>query len=889
MFYKYISAFVEKDTKLQTHLSFPRLCGNKMVGGMYRIPDDKYNQFYKKYYESLINGEDLHIIEKVNANTIFSYFLDIEVSKNEINFEIEKEHIELILKKFKKCIKEIASNFEIELCDYIISRRNNKYHINFPNLIVNSNIAMFLTKNLISKMEDINVKKIIDSSVYRTGLRLFGSKKDIKSINKEKLSFDDSDADYQAVYEMYDLENDIIVPLNNFKDFMKLVIRKPNGTKCFSLKDEFSKETSVMQQKESKQTVVKTQCDTQITNEIKELLNNLKDTVAKEYFEKLQIKELIILNFMSTQNKNGIYCYYMTIDNSICPFFNRKHKRQSSPIYIELSVSGVFIKCHDQDCIRKVYPDEGIELPEDLETKYPNLYKSMTIKYWKSEVVLTQHIKKLLEDSLTGSHYKIAKVAYNIYKDRFRIDDIKNADWYEFDGIRWNKTHIMNILISEELPKYYKAIKISDTESLENENLENFIQNKDKLEANLRNSLVDNIINKLENRQFKMNIITEMFYFFKTLEPKFMSKLDANPELLGFKNGIYDLNNCSFRKGDQKDYITMTTGYDYTKYDTESEEVKDIYTFLSQIIPNKQVLEYVLKVLGRSLLGYNDERFYIFTGFMGQNGKSTLINFLEHCLGDYLTSCDVSLLTNKKALSSAASPDVIRLNGKRIVTYNEPESNEPLKSSIIKIFSGGDSVIARELYKSPISFKLQATNILICNDIPALQSSDGGIYRRLRLIEFSSKFCAKPRLGKQEFKIDPKIKSRIKNWKPYFMSILLHYFKIYQDEVEKNGEIFEPNEVKLATDKYKKENDKFNEYITECVQEGNTFMSIRTIYQHFSRWWSTNYSSVRIPDIKELKKSFKIKFGDEITKNNKEGFKVTIEDEFVQGDIDDDY
>jgi P4 family phage/plasmid primase-like protien len=889
MFYKYISAFVEKDTKLQTHLSFPRLCGNKMVGGMYSIPDDKYLQFYKKYYEALTNGEDLHIIEKVNPKAVFSYFLDIEVGKSEINFEIEKEHIELILGKCKKCIKEIANNFEIEFCDYIISRRNNKYHINFPNLIVNSNIAMLLTKILISKIEDIDIKKIIDSSVYRTGLRLFGSKKDFKSINKEKLLFDDSDADYQEVYEMYDLKNDIILPLNNFKDFMKLVIRKPNGTKCITLKEEFIKEQSKIESKSGTVTV-KTQCDTQITNEIKELLNNLKDTVAKEYFEKLQIKELEILKFMSTQNKSGIYCYYMTINNSICPFKNRKHTRESSPIYIELSVSGIFIKCHDVDCMRKVYPDEGIELPDNFETKYPNLYKNMTTKYWKSEIVLTQHIKKLLEDSLTGSHYKIAKVAYNIYKDRFRIDDIKNADWYEFDGIRWIKTHIMNILISEELPKYYKAIKISDTEQACQEDLENFIQNKDKLEANLRNSLVDNIINKLENRQFKTNIITEMFYFFKTLEPNFMAKLDANPELLGFKNGIYDLDNCSFRKGNQKDYITMTTGYDFIEYDPESQEVKDIYIFLSQIIPNKQVLEYVLKVLGRSLLGYNDERFYIFTGFMGQNGKSTLINFLEHSLGDYLTSCDVSLLTNKKALSSAASPDVIRLNGRRIVTYNEPESNEEIKCSIIKTFSGGDSVIARELYKAPISFKLQATNILICNDIPELNSNDGGIFRRLRLVQFSSKFCAKPRLGKQEFKIDPKIKTKIKNWKPYFMSILLHYFKIYQDEVEKNGEIFEPNEVKLATDKYKKSNDKFNEYITECVQESNTFMSIRTIYQNFSRWWSMNYSTIRIPDIKELKKSFKIKFGDEITKNNKEGFKVNIiEEEFVQNDIEDDY
>jgi hypothetical protein len=106
------------------------------------------------------------------------------------------------------------------------------------------------------------------------------------------------------------------------------------------------------------------------------------------------------------------------------------------------------------------------------------------------------------------------------------------------------------------------------------------------------------------------------------------------------------------------------------------------------------------------------------------------------------------------------------------------------------------------------------------------------------------------------------------------MSILLHYYDIYEKEVEIKGKIEEPEEVKIATSKYKADNDRFNEYITECLTEvSNGFENIKSIYNHFMRWWAENYSNTRTPDIKELRKSLKIKFGEEIEKHNSYGVK----------------
>lgn len=861
-FTKYLERFTKdiEDPKQLTHLAF-------RGKGKYNVPDDKYDEFYKMYFNALIKDESMYLIEKINDSTRFAFFLDIETPKKS-TYKIKTNDIKLIIEKSLESIDEMFEN-ETGIKTNIITRRNDKYHVNFPKLIVNTLNAQKLAKVIIEKLSNIEHKKLIDTSVYRTGLRIFGSKKSEAEIKKEKDNYEGDLEYYSSVYEIYDIENNELYDIKDttFEEFLQLIVRRKNSVTLSTVKETFKNE--LVKNTSTNNITIKGITNKSVSTEISKLLNFLKDV----YSEHLGHYELNISRIVATQNKQGIFCYYISLQDKMCPFMGREHSRTQSPIYVEINMTGIYIKCYDQDCLRRKYPDEGFQLPENFENDYPELYLSMSTKYWKADIDITPEIKKLLEDSLSGSHYKIAKVIYSIYKHRFRIDDIKNPDWYEFDGFRWAKTHIMNILISEELQKYYKGIKISDTGALQNSDLQEFIQNKDKLEANLRNSLVDNIINKLENVSFKKNVMTEMHYLFKSLEPNFVSKLDSNPYLIGFKNGIYDLENMQFRQGEQRDYLTLTTGYDFIDYDPDCQEVQDIYDFLRKIIPNQKVFEYLLKVLGRSLLGINDEHFYIFTGLSGANGKSTLINFLEYTLGDYMTSADVSLLTNNRAMSSSASPDIIRLKGRRFVSFAEPEYGDTLKTGIIKAFSGGDTIIARELYKAPISFKLQASMFMCCNDLPNVNSIDGGTFRRLRVIEFKSRFCDNP-IKPNEFKIDPTIKDKIKKWRPYFMSILIHYFELYQEEVKIKGKIEEPEEVKIATSKYKADNDRFNEYITECLTEvSDGFENIKSIYNNFMKWWAENYSNTRTPDIKELRKSLKIKFGEEIEKYNSNGIK----------------
>lgn len=864
-FKQYIKNFIKdtEDPKCQSHLAFP---ASGWVGGKYNVPQEQYDNFYKTYYNALMKGEQMYLIEKVQ-HTDFAFFLDIEVPKAD-NYVLTKGDVNDIINLSKKCILTSFKNPDTET---IISRRAiykgiYKYHVNFPNIIVNSALSQKIAKEIIQAIKDTGMTSlitVIDTSVYRTGLRLFGSQKNDKECKKERDSFENNTY-HESTYKIYDIENDTTLALQDtsLDMFLKTIVRRTKDVLLSELSCDFSsriKEEKV--KKSSGNFPVKGVDSPYVLNDLSKFLTIIKtenpDTLYQYDFNEIG-------KVVATQNKAGIFCYYITMLSKFCPFKEREHTRASSPLYIEVSINGVFVKCYDEDCLRKKYPDSGIKLPDNFEVDYPELYMSMTTRYWKSEITVSAEVRHILEDSLSMSHYKIAKVAYSIYKDRFRIDDIKNPDWYEFDGNKWKKTHIMNILISEELQKYYRSIKINDNTSQQDiGDLQEFIKNKDKLESNMRNELVDTVINKLENVSFKKNVLNEMYYLFKSLEPNFVSKLDSNPYLIGFKNGVYDLETNKFRAGKQNDYLTYSTGYDYIDYSDENIEVQEIYEFLGKIIPNKKVLEYLLKILGRSLVGIPDEHFYILTGLSGANGKSTLINFLEDTLGDYTTAVDVSLLTNKRAMSASASPDVIRLKGKRIVSFAEPEYGDTLKTGILKAFSGGDSIVARELYKAPVAFKLQASMLLACNDLPNISSIDGGTFRRLRVIEFKSRFCDNPKRP-NEFQIDPTIRTKLKNWRPYFMSILIHWFNKYENEISEKGRIDEPDEVMVATSKYKEDNDKFTDFFEESVSESSTVMCLKTIYGLFSTWWCNNNTGTKIPDIKELRRALKIKYIDEI-------------------------
>ena len=794
-FYEFINKFKTNDAKNATHLS--------LKGGKYNIDEKNIYNFFKYYYNNY-KTEKLYIVEKINKED-FKLFYDLDSKDINLNDDLVIKFINDV----EKTILNLNCNANI---NYILHKSDTRYHLIYPDIIIDTNIIHYINDKL-CKLNEI-YKKIIDNSVYNTGLRLIGSYK----TNSNK------------VYEIYNIFKKEYNNLT-FELLLKSSIKNFDNNKKLQLNIELHTDLTTDLNINLKKNEIKN--ETLKPNTLQYYTNNI-------FYENL--KHLIT----DIKKENNIE--FILLKERHCPFYNCEHKRKQYYLYLEYNTVtyNCKLRCYNSEC-------KG---------------KSIKIKT-KMDSFLNNNID-LIKKSIYGGHFSIAKLISVLYPNKYRIDNLKHKTWYEFNGTRWIEQSCgLYIMLSEELPKYYlKYLNLIDCDGTDENEKNDNDQNK---------KLIYNLIKNLENTSFKKNILEELANIYYNIDPNFYNKLDSNPMLIGFNNGIYDLSKFEFREGKYDDYLTLSTDYDYIEYTHNDSKINEIMNFLSQIITDNDIKEYLLLVLGKSLSGLLDDKFFVWTGITGANGKSTLINFLEMALGGCSTSIDISLLTQKRTASSNATPDLVRLRGKRFFSLQEPEHNDVLRTGLLKQLTGGDNIIARELFKSPITFKLQGTMVLCCNDLPSIASNDGGTWRRLRVIEFNSRFCDNPKKF-NEFKIVPNIKDKLKSWKSCFMFILINYYKKYVNEY--NYIITEPNEVIDSTNKYKHDNDKFSDFINECLIESDEFTPNKEIYTTFRIWWDSNYPSYKIPEIKELKRALVNSFGREkileVSSVKTNGFNLSI-------------
>jgi P4 family phage/plasmid primase-like protien len=258
-----------------------------------------------------------------------------------------------------------------------------------------------------------------------------------------------------------------------------------------------------------------------------------------------------------------------------------------------------------------------------------------------------------------------------------------------------------------------------------------------------------------------------------------------------------------------------------------------------------------------------------FTVQHNSNGKSKLIDLYEQSFGDYCCKFPVTLLTQKRAASNAATSELARAKGKRFVVMQEPSEDEKLNVGLMKELSGGDKIQARALFKEPIEFKPQFKMVLTCNHLPNVPSDDGGTWRRIRLVEFTSKFTATPDPTKEnEFPIDMELSNKFVDWREHFMSLLIEYYKKYCETGIK-----EPDEVMQCTREYQKNNDFYLEFVeSELERYDMGFLSYHDAYNLFKQWQKDNASSFKVKK-KEFALGVDKSCGRRISLNGVEGWK----------------
>ena len=487
--------------------------------------------------------------------------------------------------------------------------------------------------------------------------------------------------------------------------------------------------------------------------------------------------------------------------------------------------------------------------------------------------IMSHSVRDLILKSVTGTTDEISNVIQALYKYQYVCVSGKGQVWYEFINNRWEitdsgislKKKIGSKLVEEYL-RVITSLNIIAMKSAEDVKDMNIFKAKNLMELTY----------KLRDVGFKEKLFKECIV--KFYNKSFLKSLDSNPYLIGFDNGVYDLKSRKFREALPEDHITKTVGYDYPTwtYDESDPRIQEIHQFLSQIWPKPGVKEFGLRLMASFLQGENAEQLFVVMTGTGGNGKTLLITLLTSALGSYANGLPVSLLTQKRASSNAAQPELARLPGVRFAYLQEPEENSRINTGLMKELTGGDKIPVRTLYGETFEFKPQAKIVLMCNDKPTLPPDDDGTWRRMCVVEFVSKFKDDPDpKNPYHFKRDRTLESRISGWREAFMLTLLHYYNIYRDGLEQTGDGLKiPQEIKDSTEGYRAENDVIADFKRSMiVPDENSIIRIEQVYNAFKQWFGKTQTG-KPPSRNTIKQPLERRLGTYDTKKGWKGWRL---------------
>jgi len=781
--------------------------------GSYYIQAEDYNTFLDNYIKSLENGETLHLTEK--HRMISPILIDFDFRyKNNKKRKYNSNHLYKLINIYINVLNDYINLEKYKI--YVLEKKNPYFdkeknitkdgiHIIIPNVITKTNLQLFIRKKCLEKMKDIfkndihsenEVEDIFDEAVIdKNNWMMYGSSK--------------PDKEGYKVTEVYEWNEDKLNKLKEKKSLKEYV-------NLFSIRNKF-KETEIKFEKNSEYD----NFNESIMEQERTLLTNkqiLKNSVNHKKNESMDIE--IIRKFIKILNPTRSKFHDSWIKVGWC-LRNIDHRLLED--WIEFSKQSD--KYEEGEC-EKIWNN----------MKDGNLGIG-TLRFWartdspkEYEKILQDDLHSLLQKAYTGTHNDVAHVIYQMFKHDFVCTSIKKNTWYEFKKHRWvasDSGYVLKMKMSNEIWKQFMRVSSEYSKKASEE------EDGDEQERlQKRAEKYSKIASSLKNTTQKSNYLkecSELFY-----QEKFEDKLDSNCTLIGFDNGVFDLETYEFRDGHPDDYISFSTNIDYIKYDDANPINKEIMTFLNQILPKEEMIEYFLKLFSSFLSGkITSEKFHIFTG-TGANGKSKVIELYQSAFGDYCGQFNVSLLTQKRVKSNDTNSELAKSKGKRFMVLQEPSEDEKMNIGFMKELTGGDRIIARGLFQDPIEFKPQAHLVLTCNHLPSIPSDDGGTWRRIRVIEFLSTFTDTPDpQNKNEFKIDTELSLKFEDWKEHFMSILIFYYKKYIDDG-----IYEPSEVLKCTKEYQKDNDTLKLYIEERVEktEGG-FITFSELYNDFKYWY----------------------------------------------------
>jgi hypothetical protein len=528
------------ETITHTLLEMYPTAGNK-ISGSYHIPDDKRNEFYKIFSDAVATGRSIPITEQ--PADIAPLRVDIDLRLTEPVDVITDEYVDVLIKHICQeglCYVLTKPPREERKGDNVVIKHG--VHLHFPELLVNRGAAMQLRDKVIRDMNtslytdsryviETDLTDVYDKASYMNNWFLYGARKTTEEHAWKITRVVNGEMPENPVAKLSVLRapwwviEDAILRDTPVKDILPPSTLKAEG---------------------------------KTSEDLRTLVGMLSPSRAGPYqkwrdvcFAVFNIAEKIELGYDFARD------------------ILREFSLKNPAAYDEGSFATEIAKLAKPSSREKKYG--WTFLKDAAREDNPEAYAAAMCSLSVSETLYTETagpVEITLQDMLSCDKVKgVVRLVSRMAQGRIKATN-KGGGSYEFyfhDGFRWVYD---NDIKTTRIHKFIDMIETAVSKVIDN-----FVVSPlsdDTAEKTLK--MLERVSDKLNNYTFPKTCAEACLNEF--LDCNFRSRLDKyHCELFAHSNGVYNYDTGEFRMGKPDDYISITSGYNYTP--EYNEEIQD--------------------------------------------------------------------------------------------------------------------------------------------------------------------------------------------------------------------------------------------------------------------------------------------------------------------------
>lgn len=309
---------------------------------------------------------------------------------------------------------------------------------------------------------------------------------------------------------------------------------------------------------------------------------------------------------------------------------------------------------------------------------------------------------------------------------------------------------------------------------------------------------------------------------------------DRDPLAINCRNGTLKMRfedgrfSVQLAKHDPADRITRMAAVAY-----DEKAVAPLFRgVVDDSLPEVEEQAFFKRWLGYCSTGRTEEQAFALTQGRGRDGKSTILDACREALGTYgVAASPDTFLEGGMRSGSDAAPDLIALSGDtRLAVLSEPKRGAKFNEGLLKAWTSGSPISARDLHSKPINFRPKAKINFECNAFPVARGDDDGIWRRVLTPQFRHQV--------PEDRMDRLLPEKLRAQE---LPGILNWLIEGVGDWLKRGKLDMPESLKAVLEDYRRSSSPFGDWLRERCFTGEAAGTDKelsgALYSDFKKWF----------------------------------------------------